>query len=637
MPLGDLGVDVNVPVSISRRDKDGSKDYARVVKKLKVGQKDQKNDIVRQDLHEEGPLSVSSFVETRVEDDQIHGSPRKKLGHWHNASEDVLDAPPDMQIIHEIEDEDATEDEENDVADRQELPTPSYADTDILQRETESVVEGLDNCTGNLPISVVQGEHDYTTSHISLAFVSEGQRPSTTLDTENELAVVPEIEDASNLSDPESAIFENDLTEMAATQKDSPTVESAEADETLFLQNFVQKSKAEKEARETELSNDASADTLVIAPSLGKTPEDAEVQTSPLRRSKRAAVTGSTAPRFAGLVSTIQLKRASGNEFIFRAGKSGANGSSTSSNLMNDAAHIGVVTRANTRRNKGTALNVKYRLEQLQDGSGGAEQQEAVRLVVDGQPATVFSQNSGRHDTAGDRRKKRAGDSMDEEPRVAKKVLRWNDAELVQYSEVPAREIPSSDAEADGKEGITPADSNRSVTKIQLKLRTATNSVVSAADEEATKIEGSATEAQKDQLDGSAASQTKVKRTRARPGTPVSNRNTTRIDNFAATGDGTCVTNTTSATVPDGLQPCIPDSVAVKHEHEPEFVAMTTKPAKPARKSRMPVPTNRATPIGKSAAISARGSASTASKVSQSSQSGGKTDLLGPRRLRVRS
>lgn len=292
VPLGDLGVGVNVPVSISRRDQDGAKDYARVVKKLKIGQKDQENEIVRQDLHEEGPLSVSSFVGTRLEDDQIHGSPRKKLGHLHNAPEDVLDAQPDMHIVHEVEDEHATEDEDNDVADRQELTTPSYADTDMLQHETESVVEGLDNCIGDLPVSEVQGEHDYTMSHISLAFVSEGQRPSTTLDTGNELAVVPEIEDASDLSGPESAMFENDLKEMAATQKDSPMVESAEADEPLFLQNFVQKSKAEKEARETELSNDTSADTLIIAPSFGNTPEDAEVQTPPLRRSKRAAVTG---------------------------------------------------------------------------------------------------------------------------------------------------------------------------------------------------------------------------------------------------------------------------------------------------------------------------------------------------------
>lgn len=712
MPLGELGVDVNRPVSISRRERDSGKDYARVVKKLRIGRCGDEENRVLQEKVRDGQCvsSASSFVGTRVEDDQIKGSPRKKSGHLRDAG-DVVDGQSGLQVL--FEDEDATEDEEDGEED-DELISPfvgdiqiahdvdmrlgiiSSDDTSKLVCGIEDAAEALESSTEGLLVQEVQhdqeheeDEHDGAIS--SSATVSEQHSPS----------IMSNEEDGEDVSTSEPAVIEENQIEgtammaqpeiTAAATEDKPTIESADADETLFLQNFVQKSKAEREARETGANNHFAADTAHIQtskdkelvsngsnpagmkPDTGLTRESAsqqdinidslnaaeevEAQTSPLRRSKRAAVAASSVPRLTGLVSTIQLKRASGNEFIFRAGRSGVNAGGASSNLINDPAHIGIVTRTNTRRNKGTALNVKYRMEQLKDISGEAEEQEIVKQIIDGQPATMPNENSSKHDTATSRGRKRAAAGSDEGIRPMKKVLRWNDAELVQYSEVPAREIPSSDAEADEKDSTAAAVA----TKIQLKLRTATTNNVNIGDEEATKIEGPATEAQKDQLDGSAVSQTRVRRTRARPGTPGPSRSKTRSsvetrnDKIAATDERGAL-ETADVGTEDGLQSRIPESAAVtaavaattSPEDESESIpttttTMTTKSTKPTRKSRMPVPTNRATPIGQSASIStsstraaAAAGAGTASKLERSIKASVKTDLLGPRRLRVR-
>lgn len=100
MPLGELGVDVNRPVGISRRQQEASKDYTRVVKKLKVGHsinqdeegedKENLNTLFAVDakvLSEQGDLQRGTvgksggydFVTMRVEEDEIEGSPKKKL------------------------------------------------------------------------------------------------------------------------------------------------------------------------------------------------------------------------------------------------------------------------------------------------------------------------------------------------------------------------------------------------------------------------------------------------------------------------------------------------------------------------------------------------------------------------------
>lgn len=697
-------------MSISRRERDSEKDYARVVKKLRVGRcEDEESKALQEKIRDGQCVSgAPSFVGTRVEDDQIKGSPRKKSGHLRDAG-NTVDRQSGLQVL--CEDEDATEDEE-DGEEEDELISPfvrdiqtahdadvrlgiiSSDDASKLACGIDDAAEALESSTEDLLVQEVQhdqeheeDEHDGVIS--SSATVSEQQSSSTMSDEEDastsEPAVVEEdqIECTAMLAQP-------DVT--AAATEDEPTIVSADADETLFLQNFVQKSKAEREARETGANNHFAADTAHIQTSKDKEPaennsipagmkpntdlaqesasqqdinidsliaaEEVEVQTSPLRRSKRAAVAASSVPRHTGLVSTIQLKRASGNEFIFRAGRSGVNAGGVSSGLVNDAVHIGIVTRTNTRRNKGTALNVKYRMEQLKDISGGAEEQELVKQIIDGQPATMPNENSSRHDTATSRGRKRVAAGPDEGMRPTKKVLRWNDAELVQYSEVPAREIPSSDAEADERDSTTAAVA----TKIQLKLRTANTSNVSIGDEEATKIEGPATEAQKDQLDGSAASQTRVRRTRARPGTPGPNRSKTRSsvetrnDKIAVT-DEHGVLETADVGTEDGSQSCMPESAALtasaaaattSHEDESESIPTTTTvittSIKATRKSRMPVPTNRATPIGQSASLSvsstraaaAGAGAGAASNLERSIKASVKTDLLGPRRLRVR-
>jgi len=430
-------------------------------------------------------------------------------------------------------------------------------------------------------------------------------------------------------------------------------------DETAFLQSFLSRTKAERAARELE-SHQTAQDTLPVphegstestdimptfevptempasAPQLEPPVEDQDQQPgSPLRRSKRAAVT--SLPRSQILPNAIQLKRSNGNEFIFSA------------NQASSVANVAIVTRTNTKRNKGSALNVHARLEQLMarnvdDETNGAEE----KAVKDGS-------GEGEKDKG---LKKRKRDKNDD-GKKSKKALRWNEDNLVSYQEPPKTNDDWQDFEDSSQDSIKDEHkedlSNGGGTKIKLMMSSVSpgNATITAQDAtdatEITKQEELEAEAvQQDEKEAPRMAQSTVRRMRrgiagSVNGTPGPKTRSKKVLVEHNTVEAT------STEVQAERGPALGESAAASAAMstlatDKRSKGTTVVPAAAhAQRSRMPVLSARK---GVAASAGTRTATATSNSLAQTTTEGNqqgkvkedsKGDVLGKRRLRVRN
>ncbi|KAK5944284.1 hypothetical protein PMZ80_003565 [Knufia obscura] len=436
-----------------------------------------------------------------------------------------------------------------------------------------------------------------------------------------------------------------ETTEVSVTQEALPRRISD--DETAFLRAFMSRTKASKTERasqghafqhisqdettkadvEHERAKTESCDGLSLVPTLDPAEPASQNDTapaSPLRRSKRAAVT--SIPRPQGLPNSIQLKRANGNEFIFKA------------NQPSSTANVAIATRSNTKKNRGTAVNVSARLEQLlaEKAVEGASAEQATEAATEKTSA----------DTLGDKPSKKRKRDKNDTGGKAKKVLRWNDANLVSYQE--AEKNPDwEDIEDSSQESTQDKENEQADKHVKLTL-----TLASGLSEEISPKEDGVLE-QKDVKAQPQQKEQKVRRVRK---------------GVAGTVNGTPAPKTRSKKIMDNDEPEIdvPAEEGAPAETSAAVTAATEKladeapkatsaPATTTRKSRMPVPASSRRGAAASASMKAAGSSLPSKATSTAVASKGETkvskvkaaslkgkedervDLLGKRRLRVRS
>lgn len=437
---------------------------------------------------------------------------------------------------------------------------------------------------------------------------------------------------------------------IQATQKSAS--KRVSDDETAFLQGFLSRTKAQRAARELELQqmvpndlsvpqeevdvvasdntpiSEASTERLASLPQL-EAPTENQIElvsSSPLRRSKRAAVT--SLPRPQTLPNAIQLKRASGSEFIFTANK-------TSS-----AANIAIATRTNTKRNKGSALSVHARLEQLLAEKAIGESDEAEKKDEEGY-------GEGEKDKGAKKRKRDKNDDN----KKSRKALRWNDEYLVSYQEPPEKNDEWEDFDDSSRDSVKEErkEDNGSTggTKIKLTMGSAPPGNAKSKAQDATDVAKQETLEvelpQQDQQETSPAPGNKVRRVRrgiagSENGTPGPKTRSKRVILESDVSDAPDTTE-----VPAELGPAVEESAAATAAMsnlavEESSKATTAAPATvPARRSRMPIPSARkgaaASASIRTANAASRGSAPT----NKEKEEEPKRDLLGKRRLRVRT
>lgn len=533
VPLGELGVDINRP--ISRREQESKQDYVRVVKKLKIehDDEDKENEFgvkavghkaFAEDLESLKRRERRDFVTMRVEEDEIRGSPKKKLRavvtignrsgthlepeeYKEEINEDSAYAETDAQsnMAEEVTDEEhaITETgiwEEKQISDAEAAiqPAKDQQNDEATTRNQESRTSELEHIlsgqqqprasisaeakesnlepasnspsasaiapTDNHEDGIVAGEEDVQTT------------PSPTKDMESGNGTQDSEADGS--SSPPTILAENvTVDELEAREAESPSMrmiqgvtgkeeaaqeslqeQQTEAvprrisdDEKAFLRDFMSRSRADKAAREQAESMSSTqavkVDSLTenvekeikneetvsgehnVSDSLPTIAARDDAPASPLRRSKRAAVTSLPRPQ-------IQLKRASGNEFIFQANKS------------TSTANTALITKTNTKKNKGPAMNVLARLQQLvaqraKDTTTGGSDDENDRAEDASDPVNATN------------KRKRGSDEDSARP---KKVLRWNEEQLVSYQEAQPlswQEDRDVDAQKDSDEEAT--------------------------------------------------------------------------------------------------------------------------------------------------------------------------------------
>ncbi|KAK5099601.1 hypothetical protein LTR70_002318 [Exophiala xenobiotica] len=551
VPLGEIGVDVNRPVGISRRQQEASKDYARVVKKLKIahnaGQEEEGEDkenvnnafaVDMKVLNEDGHLKrgavendgTPGFVSMRMEDDEIEGSPKKKLRQpmtEQNAYVKAESGQATEGLLHFHEREHDLEHNLDEVGSEQEA---NSANEDIKNTlEGASVIEEDCEPPNQGQHHLAQGPQEETVKSDLFEAVRdpvEDQRQLATLPVDiNMTAHDPVANDAEasgaasspeqtatkeevsgdelRSSSPPTILAENvTVDELEARESPTPartkTIVKAQShesseerdmkegsatqdalhrrvsdDDTAFLRAFMSRTKATKAERaaqdqtlhsitqdgtinldvEQEQTMTRASDGLAPATKLEPVVEEKQEDTapsSPLRRSKRAVVT--SIPRPQALPNSISLKRANGNEFIFKA------------NQASSTANAAMATRSNTKKNKGTALNVPARLEQIL-AEKAKEQSAEIEPSVEGSTAMLETSN-------GPASKKRKRDKNDTRGKV-RKVLRWNDENLVSYQEADqnANLDDTEDSSQDGarEEGKENHEPNKHV-KVALTL-----------------------------------------------------------------------------------------------------------------------------------------------------------------------
>lgn len=762
VPLGEIGIEPNRPVNISRRDQEATKDYVRVVKKLKVGHgsDDEDKENVSLDFKtdcEDGgikrkPCVDSRFISMKMEEDYIVGSPKKKLrahpserdlSYQENAREeheDPVEAESDLDgeetedTIEQDEYEDQTSSNEQE---SEEVPVGeenAFEDTHLTANVTD-VPPGLNACTidsasSNPRSDASEREKEVTASHRPSEMAEDNAEiqanvtnststemsPGQTFNTmepdlprndpshEHDMASqsvdmkpydatsdkndqsdemeVDHLESPTNASEeprsssPPTILVENvvvdELESREASKSDTSTADETVShdvrkeedssgsqemqapiprrisdDETTFLRNFVSNSKAERAAREKKAqetlieepstqqqdTSDGPTDlhesfeeapqviqgTPTLEPSVTTSAEN--ILSSPLRRSKRAAIT--SIPRPQALPNAIQLKRANGNEFIFTANKASS------------AANIAVVTRSNTKRNKGSALTVPERLVQLlADDQGVNENSEVVQ--ADGEPQDNATAETTSKELPTRKRKREAKDGT----MRAKKVLRWNDEKLVSYQEAKRFLDDTDDIEDSSQENdlANQQESNEADKHVKLTL---------------TLTSGTGKFSSKDDKDNTSSTpQSKVRRVRRGTsgtvnGTPGPKTRSRRIENDEEKDLNTDVPIDENGSLEDS-------TAAAAAISDLAATAEMTKMAN-AKKSRMPMPVSSGLGTRRGAAASAsirsgsaamRPGASGANEVKKVKEAvttqvpkeeakGG--DLLGKRRLRVRS
>ena len=732
MPLGEIGVDVNRPVGISRRQQEASKDYARVVKKLKVAHnvgheeegenKENVNNAFAVDMkvpNEDGRLKrgavendgTHGFVSMRMEDDEIEGSPKKKLRQpmtEQNAYVKAESGQATEGLLHFHEREDDLEHTLDEVGSEQEANSPNEDIKNTL--EGASVIEEDSEPPNQGQHDLAQGPQEESVKSDLFEAVRdpvEDQRQLATLPVDIDMtaqdpvandaeasgaASSPEqtatneevLGDELRSSSPPTILAENvTVDELEARESPTPTrtktivkaqsPESSEErdmkegsatqdalhrrvsdDDTAFLRAFMSRTKATKAERAAQdqtfhsitqdgttnldveqeptmtKTSDGLAPATKLEPVVEEKQEDA-APSSPLRRSKRAVVT--SIPRPQALPNSIQLKRANGNEFIFKA------------NQASSTANAAMATRSNTKKNKGTALNVPARLEQIL-AEKAKEQSAEIEPSVEGSTAMLETSN-------GPACKKRKRGKNDTGSKV-RKVLRWNDEKLVSYQEaeqnVNLDDIEDSSQERVCDEGKENHEPNKHV-KVALTLSFGENvSTEEGKPEEQAK--GTA-QAKKDTE--------KVRRVRSGiagsvNGTPApktrshSMMESDDVDVPAEEGTPASVSEAATAAV-SALAPEEPSqSVSTSARGKAAAAAAIT------RKSRMPVPLAGSRRAVASASVKTSGSSLPARVIAASSggreksREGGKTvssgdkekegekgDVLGKRRLRVRS
>lgn len=467
MPLGELGVEINRP--ISRREEESRKDYVRVVKKLKVehgDDEDKENEIVGVKKVVEDEMSGRKvrcdFVTMRVEEDEICGSPKKKLRSFTNEEEKEIEEATDEEedaenqepvadsevvseaVVANFEEDEvensagsAGEESEEEAetpantanseetAVNQEFFTDSILESaDVLSHSSEAETDGEVEDPDEIAPPVVSAESETDTQDSE----ADGASSPPTILAENVTVDELEAKASPSLRKSQEVTEQEKNAEGTPQEKESQTApRRISDDEAAFLRDFMCRSRAGKAAKETtdstktmqtetsegrEEAHRNQEDDLEEQqmPSLPPTVDvDEDVTGSPLRRSKRAAVTSLPRPQ-------IQLRRASGTEFIFQANKSAS------------TANTAKVTRDNTKSNRGPAP-VLTRLQQLvaqkaKDPQGDGSDKENDRAEDAIEAAKVVN--------------KRKRNNEDDSARP-KKVLRWNDEQLVSYKEVEPR------------------------------------------------------------------------------------------------------------------------------------------------------------------------------------------------------
>lgn len=761
VPLGEIGVDVNRPVDILRRQQDASKDYARVVKKLKVahnaGQEEEGDDKENVNsafaadmkvLNEDGGLKrgavkndgTHGFVSMRMEDDEIEGSPKKKLrqpmteqnthveGHKGNKG-DAVEAESGQAtegVLRFGEGEDGSEHTLDKVGSEQEPNSTkediknTLGEVSVIEEDCEQPSEGQrDLAQGGTEVEVeleeAQGLQEETINSDLIEPVGEpveDQRQLATLPVEvNMTAQDPVANDAEvsgaasspeqtpaneeevsgdelRSSSPPTILAEN-VTVDELEARESPTTvrtktvveaqshESSEErdmvevftmqdalhrrisdDDAAFLRAFMSRTKATKAERAaqdqtlpsitqdgttkldveqeptTTKTSDGPAPAVRLEPLEQEKQEDV-APTSPLRRSKRAVVT--SIPRPQALPNSIQLKRANGNEFIFKA------------NQASSTANVAMATRSNTKKNKGTALNVPAKLEQILVEKA-KEQSAEIEPSAEGSTAVLETSN-------GPASKKRTRDKNDTGSKV-RKVLRWNDENLVSYQEAEhnpnSDDIEDSSQESAREEGKENHEPDKHV-KLALTLSLGSSEDVSTEGDKTTEQAKGTAQPKKDAE--------KVRRVRR---------------GIAGSVNGTAAPKTRSQSIieidgadvpaeqgpPARVSEAAAAAVSALAPEEPSQSVSTSAPEKAAaaaaaamtRKSRMPVPSAGSRRVVASASLKTGGSSlpargtAASSRGKEKSKEGGKTmsagekeregekgDLLGKRRLRVRS
>lgn len=591
VPLGELGVDANRPSGLSRRVQEGTKDYVRIVKKLKVGHgedtgEDKENSVVavgsklaqdddycdhlkkKKSVH----FTKNSLETEAAKDDDISDSgieirntfteAETEMDHNQSNGNEVVDSPKGQKLETDTPDVSHEEPKSVEFESQAELRAPPETETQELPPQEKETAH--------------YSEEDLGTSDDGAAHDQRSSSPPTILAeniTVDELAakqsmVVDPNEQATIASEQSSSIG----------QDGSRRTSDGEA---TFLRAFMNRAMSEKMAREKAL--EASSDSGEVQ-AQQEPPEDLEKQpdnvaqetgnqpepNSPLRRSKRAVAT--SIPRLHAVPNAIQLKRANGTEFIFNANK------------PTSAINIVATTRANTKKNKGSALNVSTRLEQLTSQKAGEANE--LEEQAKAEPSTKIS-------------KKRKQEKGTEDSRV-KKVLRWNDENLVAFREAdPEMGEELDEIEDSSQENASVTQNSEDLSKpVKLKL-TVASSTAQKADKENSRQSG-------------------LRRVRR---------------GVAGTVNGTPAPKTRARNLEESY--AVEEDEEVEHadaadveETKPAATANTSKIPSSSRRSRMPVPA-----ASRKAEVSTTRAKSASSNVTMQGKS---EQQLGRRSLRVR-
>ncbi|KAK5070465.1 hypothetical protein LTR64_000136 [Lithohypha guttulata] len=471
VPLGEISHDANRVMS--RREQETKQDYARVVKKLKI-QLDSSED----------KENLSIAVGAKFADEENSHAERRRQGRDFAAGdkEDMIEREiPFLQNLEQQEDEEAEpavtdeRDEWQQTQDNNPIVTTSNSELDLIPLRGGDYQESPDTMAeapNEEILDTVQHSPEDIPNLDLPAYSAENENEVHTKSQDNNIVDGPSSEtdremdelDENRSSSPPTILAENvtidelealDLPKMKELQMEplpEHVKQTEEArvqdildrqekvprrisdDEATFLRNFMSRIRAGKAARKAETDgnmirslidasealNNLQETTLPAkehhASELEPSPEETGPEpTSPLRRSKRV-VTNIPRPQ-------IRLKRASGNEFIFQAKKAPSN------------ANMSVVTRTNTKKNKGTAANVRARLEQLK-----TEETEEANT----QAGSTLESNHERAEDAIEEIKanrKRTSMTAGEGATRPRKVLRWDDENLERYQE--AEQFPS--------------------------------------------------------------------------------------------------------------------------------------------------------------------------------------------------